>query len=160
MQRTNREIAVGTLTVGLFIALSIWLSAQSGGATATADGYYRLNAVFNKVDGLLPGDDVRLGGIRIGTVERQRLDDRYRAVLTLAIASDVALPVDTSAAIHTNGLFGSKFIVLEPGGDFDNLVDGDGILFTQDSLVVEDLLDLIINEGKARQRAAAAASGN
>ena len=64
--------------------------------------------------------------------------------------------MNTSAAIHTNGLFGSKFIVLEPGGEFDELTDGDSITYTQDSLVVEDLLELIITEGKARRAAAEA----
>jgi len=159
MNRLNREIAVGTVTLGLFVAATAWLSAKDADTAGTSDGFYRVNATFNQVDGLLPGDDVRVSGIRIGTVEEQKLDDRYRAVLTLTIDDGVVLPSDTSAAIHTNGLFGSKFIVLEPGGDFDNLGDGDSIFYTQGSLVVEDLLDLIIDEGKSRRSSAASDGG-
>jgi len=59
------------------------------------------------------------------------------------------LPIDTAAAIHTDGLFGSKFVILDPGGDEKTLEDGSAIEFTQDSVVVSDLLDLIIREGKA-----------
>lgn len=159
MQRSAREILIGMTTVGIFAAITIWLSAQQAdGARDT--GHYRVTAQFNKVDGLLAGDEVRVSGVQIGTVENQRLDDRFRAVLTLSIREDVKLPTDTSAAIHTNGLFGSKFVVLEPGGEFDELADGDSITFTQDSLVVEDLLELIINEGKARRAARVGTAGN
>ena len=63
------------------------------------------------------------------------------------------LPTDTSAAIHTDGLFGRKFVVLQPGGDETMLKDDGVITFTQDSLIVGELLDLIIAEGRA-QRAA------
>ena len=59
------------------------------------------------------------------------------------------LPLDTSAAIHTDGLFGSKFVVLEPGAEEDVLQSGDEFTYTQDAVVVSDLLDLIIAEGKA-----------
>ena len=72
--------------------------------------------------------------------------------------SSVRLPADTSAAIHTDGLFGSKFVVLEPGGEETYLGDGDVITFTQDAVIVSELLDLIIAEGRAR-RAAPAAEG-
>lgn len=155
MQRSAREILTGFLTVAVLGVLAAWLTARDTHRTAS-DGAYRLRASFNQVDGLFPGDDVRLGGITVGVVESQHLDDAFRAVLTLRIDKDVALPSDTSVAIHTSGLFGSKFITLEPGGELDALTDGDSIFFTQDSLVVEDLLELIINEGKSRRAATTA----
>jgi phospholipid/cholesterol/gamma-HCH transport system substrate-binding protein len=65
----------------------------------------------------------------------------------------VRIPTDTSVSIQTDGLFGRKFVVLEPGGDDTMLADGGVITFTQDSLIVGELLDLIIAEGRA-QRAA------
>lgn len=154
MQRTNREILIGLVTVCIFAAAVVWLSSRDA-ESAHSEDVYELSARFGKVDGLLPGDEVRLSGVRVGTVTRQYLDDRFKAVLTLSIDRNVVLPSDTSAAIHTNGLFGSKFIVLEPGGEFDELVDGDSITYTQDALVVEDMLELIISEGKARRAAAA-----
>lgn len=151
MTRETREILIGALSLCVFILLFMFVSARSDSTSQAADEYYRVSGLFNRVDGLLPGDEVRLGGINIGYVESQTIDEAFHAVLTFAIRKDVSLPLDTSAAIHTNGLFGSKFVVLEPGGDFDYLADGDEIVFTQDSVVVEDLLDLIINEGKARR---------
>ncbi len=150
MTRETREIVIGALSLCVFFLLFTFVSARDD-STTTIDEHYRLTALFNRVDGLLPGDEIRLGGINIGYVESQEIDESFRAVLTFAIRKEIALPLDTSAAIHTNGLFGSKFVVLEPGGDFDYLTDGDAIDYTQDSVVVEDLLDLIISEGKARR---------
>ena len=96
------------------------------------------------------GDEVRLGGIRVGKVAAQRLDNNFRAVVTLDIDSNVELPLDSSAAIHTDGLFGSKFVVLEPGGEMDVLKHDQSIDYTQDAVIVSDLLDLIISEGQAK----------
>ena len=150
MTRVTKEIVIGALATFLFAIGFAGASVQNNSSTFSSDGFYRVNAIYNHVDGLYPGDQVRMSGIPIGTIEEQRLDQNYRAIMTFAIRDDVKLPLDTSAAIHTNGLFGSKFVPLEPGGDFDYLVNGDEIQFTQDSVVVEDLLELIISQGKAK----------
>ncbi len=115
-----------------------------------AGGDYDVIAVFNRIDGLFDGDEVRLGGVNVGTVASQTLDKNFRAVVTLRIKGSVKLPTDTSAAIHTDGLFGAKYVILEPGGDEVFLAGGGRISMTQDALVVGDLLELIIAQGKAR----------
>ena len=94
------------------------------------------------------GGAVLMGGVRVGRVSKMRLDNYFRAVITMDIDNQYPYPVDTSAAIHTDGLFGGKFIVLEPGAEDDTLNTGDEILLTQDAVVVSDLLELIISEGK------------
>jgi len=147
----TKETVVGGLVV-VVLALVLILSHGGQATQATADGYL-LTASFNKVDGLVLGDEVRMGGVRIGKVESMELDSNFRARLGLRIDSDAPLPLDTSAAIHTDGLFGSKHIVLEPGAEEEVLEDGGTIEFTQESVVVSDLLELIISEGKARQAA-------
>lgn len=114
-------------------------------------GSYRLVAVFNRVDGLSVGSDVTLSGVKIGSIESMRLDDQYQAWVTLQIDDDIPLPTDTSAAIHTDGLLGGKTLVLEAGGDEETLTDGSRISYTQDSVVVGELLDLIIGEGRAQR---------
>ena len=105
--------------------------------------------MFNRVDGLAVGSDVTLSGVRIGTIENMMLDDKFQAWVTLQIDEDIGLPADTSAAIHTNGLLGGKSLVLEAGGAEEVLTDGSRIGYTQDAVVVGELLDLIIGEGKA-----------
>jgi phospholipid/cholesterol/gamma-HCH transport system substrate-binding protein len=80
----------------------------------------------------------------------------YRARLVLQIDEDILLPKDTSAAIHTDGLFGGKYLVVDPGGDEETLRKGEMIRYTQDAVMVQDLLDLIIAEGKSLRGQAAA----
>ena len=146
----TREMLVGTATL-LGLALVLVLSYAAAGISAKASvGSYSVTATFNRVDGLLAGDAVRMGGIDIGTVGAMHLDDDFRAVVTFRIESGVELPRDTSAAIHTDGLFGSKFVVLEPGGDENVMKSGDRIQFAQDSMIVTELLDLIISQGRQR----------
>ena len=117
---------------------------------ATLDDYY-ISAVFNRVDGLDIGDDVRLSGVKVGTVDSMALQPDYRARVTLRLSDSVILPADSSAAIHTDGLFGSKHVVLDPGGEERILQNGEAIIYTQDALIVSELLELIIAEGKANR---------
>ena len=79
------------------------------------------------------------------------LDAKYRAIVTFSLDVALKIPKDSSAAIHTDGLFGSKFVVLEPGVGDAALKTGDRLTMTQDAVVVSDLLDLIISEGKANR---------
>lgn len=135
-------------------ALVLALGLSYGGSRLSEKaqaGTYALTAVFGQMDGLFQGDEVRMGGIRIGTVGEPHLDQHFRAVVTLNIENGVGLPLDSSAAIHTDGLFGSKFVVVEPGGELDLLHPGGSIEYTQSAVVVGELLELIIKEGKARQ---------
>lgn len=147
----TRDMIVGATTLlalaGLF-AFSYVGKKVSGAASV---GAYPVIATFNRVDGLFEGDEVRLGGIRVGTVGSQVLDENFRAVVTLNINSAMQLPSDSAAAIHTDGLFGSKFVVLEPGVEDTVLQAGDSVQYTQGAVVVGELLELIINEGHARK---------
>ncbi len=152
MTRNSETIVGGGIFIAVALALLYSYSGRSLPGNAGPSSGYIVNATFNRVDGLFKGDDVRLGGIRIGSVEGQSLDKSYRAVVAMQINSGIKLPDDTSAAIHTDGLFGSKYIVLEPGGSEEMLGNGDEITFTQDSVVVSDLLELIISQGKANRK--------
>lgn len=87
----------------------------------------------------------------VGKVSTLDLGDHYTAVVMMRIDNPIKVPNDTSAAIHTDGLFGRKYITLEPGGDEEYLGTGDEITMTQDSVVVQDLLELIIGEAKAKR---------
>lgn len=102
---------------------------------------YELSASFDSVDGIVIGSDVRLSGIKVGTVTGQELDPAtFRAQVLMAISPEVELPEDSSAKITSEGLLGGNYISLLPGGSPDVLVDGDEIEFTQGSI---DLLGLI-----------------
>lgn len=104
-------------------------------------GGYELIAKFDRVDGLNIGSDVRLAGIKIGTVTSQELDpETYEAIVHVVISDEVALPTDTAAVITSEGLLGGNYLSMLPGGMEDMLADGDELEETQDAI---DLVGMI-----------------
>lgn len=149
MNAEHKEIWIGAVTITLLVGiLGVMNQRQLIGADVAAT-QKRVLAKFNKVDGLSEGSAVRMGGVRIGSVAKMDLDEKYRAVVTLDIDKGYPYPKDTSASIHTDGLFGGKFVVLEPGAEEAVIQTGDEIFLTQDAVIVSELLELIISEGKA-----------
>lgn len=106
---------------------------------------YDVNAKFFKVGGLSVGSDVRINGIKIGTVTSQKLSNEdYMVDVVLSIASDVKLPEDSVASITSDGLMGNKFVKIEPGNSKTLLSDGGEIKKTQDFETLEDLIGKFI----------------
>jgi phospholipid/cholesterol/gamma-HCH transport system substrate-binding protein len=104
------------------------------------DGY-QVIAQFDDASGLIAGTDVRLAGVKIGTVAGQRLDaELFTAVVTLNVNDAIKLPADTSARIISDGLLGGNYVALEPGGDDANIEPDGEILYTQGAINVVDLL--------------------
>lgn len=141
-------IGAGVILVGAVILAA----AYAGGARSTVSGY-DLVAHFNKAEGISVGSDVRLSGVSIGKVVAQKLDDRFRAVVTMRLNADIQLPDDSAAAIQTDGLLGAKYVSLQPGAEESTLKPGQEIHYTQDSLNVRDLLELIIDQAEAKRPA-------
>ncbi len=106
---------------------------------------YEVVAKFDRVDGLNVGSDVRLSGIKVGTVLEQTLDgESYLAIVRLSIDPAVRLPLDTSAEIVSESLLGGRFMALIPGGDIDMIEPGGEIRFTQGPVILENLIGQLI----------------
>jgi len=144
MNKTSNyfEIIVGTFV--LFCAIFFLFSSLRSTQVSDAKGY-RLIAKFDNIDGINSGSDVKISGVKVGTVEEQILDEKdFRAVLKINLNNSVKLPSDSSAKISSEGLLGSKYLSISPGGDEENLKDGEEIQFTQSSVSFEDLLGKFI----------------
>ena len=138
MSRSLVETLLGALV--LAVAAGFIAFAYTRSSVATVSGY-EVTASFNRVDGLTVGSDVRIGGIKIGSVIEQRLDPvTFQAVLRMSVSDDIELPTDSAAAVASDGLLGGKFIDIQPGGEDALLADGGHITFTQSSLLLEDLI--------------------
>ena len=106
-----------------------------------AEGTYNINATFNRIDGIQIGSDVRLSGIKIGSVSKSYLNQTtYEAQLVLIIDNLIKIPDDSSAKITMDGLLGSNYISIEPGGSEIYLSENDYLLYTQGSV---DLIGLV-----------------
>lgn len=146
----SRDTVTGAIVV-VFAALLFGLVYGKETRKSEDQGGYVVVARFNRLDGVSVGTPVRLSGVKVGTVAAQSLDPDFRAVTRLRIDPSVSLPADSSAAIRTDGLLGAKYIEIGPGGDDKMLKNGDSIQFTQDSMVIEDLIEMIIEQGKAKR---------
>ena len=110
---------------------------------------YKIYANFGRTDGLDIGSPVRLAGINIGRVVASELNEHFNAKLTFEIDSDYKIPEDSSASIISSGLLGGKYIEIEIGGEEEYLKAGSTMSYTQDAMVLEELLDRIISMGRS-----------
>ncbi len=102
---------------------------------------YPVQAAFTNAQGVMVGTDVKLGGVKVGTVSKLELDPvSYMAVATLTIDDKVKLPLDSSATIRSESLMGGKFLALEPGGDEATIPAGGKLEHTQSTADLEQLL--------------------
>lgn len=139
MKQNAFETLTGALVIAIAVVFFAFVYTTSGIGRGT--GGYRVMAAFTNVEGVGVGSDVRLSGIKVGSVVNQGLDkDTYQAVITLSIDSSVTLPEDTTAKITSEGLLGSKFVALDPGGSETMLKDGDHMLYTQSAIDIWGLI--------------------
>lgn len=139
------EALIGLLVVliAVFFVLFAWQRTGGGGA---ADALH-VTALFPNATGVNVGTDVRVAGLRVGTVSGQRLDPQsYQAEVTLALDPKTKVPADSSAAITSEGLLGGTYIALMPGGDPAPLKDGDTIVDTQGAMDLMGLVGQFINK--------------
>ena len=102
---------------------------------------YNVSDLFNRIDGIKIGSDIRMSGIKIGTVVSQELDNSsFEAKVLMSIDSKILIPDDSSAKITSDGLLGGNYISIEPGGSDIYLLNNEEIFFTQGSV---DLIGLV-----------------
>lgn len=130
-------IGAVVLAVALFFLAFAYSTAGVGGGLSG----YELQARFNRADGLVIGGDVRLSGIKIGTITRQSLDPQtYSAIVGFSVDDRYQLPEDTAVKIASEGLLGGNYLSVEPGGSDKMLKPGDEVKYTQGSVNLMDLI--------------------
>lgn len=149
----TKNLKVG-LSVFALILAAFFVILYSRNEISHKDGgkYYQVYARFNRTDGLLVGDLVRVAGMDVGRVVDAKLDDNFKAILSLEIKEGVNIPDDSSAAIVSSGIMGKKYIEIEPGGSEDIIEEGGEFSYTQDAMVIEELIERIIGIGKAKRQ--------
>ncbi|MBC6440373.1 MAG: outer membrane lipid asymmetry maintenance protein MlaD [Rhodospirillales bacterium] len=124
----------------LLVAVMFFFFAYEKADVAKVSGY-QVKAEFSSVGGLKTGDDVRIAGIKVGTVASMELDpDWYIALVTMSIDPGIFLSEDTFVSISSENFLGGNYVALHPGGSTD--MAADGYTFTQTQGAV-DLMDMI-----------------
>lgn len=142
---TRRNPIETVLGAVVLVIAAMFLAFAYSASDLRAVSGYTVTATFLKVGGLQRGSDVRISGIAVGTVTNQTLDPQtFTAKVTMSIASNIALPTDTTAAIVSDGLLGGKYINLVPGQATDRIPADGTIAKTRDFQSLEDLVGEII----------------
>lgn len=147
MQQTSsgRDFAVGVFVLAGLVALA-FLSIQVGGLSYSGPRGFELVATFDDVGGLSRRSPVMISGVKVGQVKAVSLDAGLRARVVIDLDPSLDLPVDTSAAIRTQGLLGDQFIALEPGAEDDLLLPGEEIVYTDSALNLESLIGRVVHD--------------
>jgi phospholipid/cholesterol/gamma-HCH transport system substrate-binding protein len=145
MHRKSIDVWVG-LFVLLGLAALLFLALKAGNmSTLSFSKTYAVMGKFDNIGGLKPQAPVKSAGVVVGRVGAIRFDDKtFQAIVKLDLEGGYKFPKDSSLKILTAGLLGEQYIGIEPGGDTNNLVDGDRISRTQSATVLEDLINQFI----------------
>ena len=140
---TETLVGAAVLVIG-----GVFLVYAANTADVSAVDGYHVYAKFRKAEGLSPGADVRIAGVKVGSVNDMELDPAtYFATVELSLRDDVRVPEDSSAKITSASLLGENFVAIDPGGSEFMLEAGEEIPYTQGSVSFGDLIGKVIQGG-------------
>ena len=147
MSENVTEVLTGGGVLAVAAGFLIYV-AQVGGIGGSGSDMATYTASFRSAEGIGVGTDVRLAGVKVGSVLDMELDPQsFRAETVFAIEDKVLLPEDTAAVIASEGLLGGSFVELLPGGSEFNLDPGSEIDDTQGSVSIVQLLLKFVSGG-------------
>lgn len=141
-RRNAAEVLAGLVVLIVAAGFLAYALATSGAASVPGDSY---TAQFDRIDGLGVGSDVRMAGVKVGTVTATSINRQtYLASVAFTVEKGLALPKDSSASIASQSLLGGKYLAIVPGGSETMIKPGGQITITQGSVSLEDLLGKFI----------------
>ncbi|MDE0766443.1 MAG: outer membrane lipid asymmetry maintenance protein MlaD [Amylibacter sp.] len=147
MSNSKIETAVGGIV--LLAAIGFILYVANATNSVGGNSGLTLKASFRSADGITAGTDVRMAGVKIGTVTDMRLDsESFRAEIIFSLRENLEIPDDSGVAVSQDGLLGGSFVEIIPGGSEFKLKDGEEFLDTQGSVSLVSLLLKFVSSGK------------
>jgi phospholipid/cholesterol/gamma-HCH transport system substrate-binding protein len=134
------ETLVGAAVVAIAAGFFIYATQTAGVGGASAGGY-KVIAEFDNAQGINVGTDVRLAGVKIGTVTGHSLNpENYMAKIEMTLDPSISLADDTAAKVTSEGLLGGNFIAMDPGGSETKLAEGSLMSVTQGAVDIWSLI--------------------
>lgn len=148
MRENGAEVAVGAVVLAAAFGFLFYVTQIAG--VGGLGRSYDLTASFRSVEGISAGTDVRLAGVKIGTVSDITLNPQtFRGDTTISLEKGIAIPDDSAAVIASEGLLGGNFVEIVPGGSLDDFPEGAEILDTQGAVsLISLLLKFVTGEGE------------
>jgi phospholipid/cholesterol/gamma-HCH transport system substrate-binding protein len=149
------ETGVGLVVLAAAATFLVYALSNSGGFGGR--GGYELIAKFGQVGALASGADVKVGGVKIGTVSKIALDPKtFQAETHILVNSDIKLPTDSTIKITSDSLLGGQHVAIEPGGAADDMKPGAQFQNTQEAVDLFGLIGQMIRPQTAASGAAPA----
>jgi phospholipid/cholesterol/gamma-HCH transport system substrate-binding protein len=143
--KTKLELKVGTFVfIGLIVLVVFVLSI--GGFKTWSSGY-RINIIFNFVNGVKLGAPVRFAGVDVGEVKKIDLqfksaENHTRVCLEVWIRDIVRVPADSTVWVNTLGLLGEKYVEIIPGKDYAHVLKENESLTGVDPVPTHELFSM------------------
>lgn len=139
MSHNPTEVFAGGIVLAAAIGFAIY-AGQAAGLSRGGESY-DLNASFRSLEGVGVGTDVRLAGVKIGTVTGVDLNaETFRADTVFSVKQGIEIPDDSAVVISSEGLLGGNFVEIMPGGSPFAFEAGDEIEDTQGAVSLISLL--------------------
>lgn len=146
MAENTTEVVVGTGVLAAAVGFLFFALQSTGFSSPSSD--YQLTASFRSADGIAVGSDVRMAGVKIGTVTDLALNaDTFRADATVTFIDGIEVPDDSAILISSEGLLGGNFVEVVPGGSPFNFETGDEVEDTQGAVSLVSLLMKFVSGG-------------
>jgi len=146
MTENTTETIIGGVVLAAAAGFLVFMLQSTG--VSQPGGSMPLNASFRSVEGVSVGTDVRMAGVKIGTVTGLKLNPTtFRAEATFNVPDTLELATDSQAIISSEGLLGGNFVEIVPGGAPENLGPGDEIEDTQGAVSLITLLLKFVSGG-------------
>ncbi len=107
MSRNRLAAAIGIVLAGLIVAATLFIVRETFLRPKTISAY------FTTATAIYPGDDVRVSGIKVGSIASIQ-PQGTRAKLTMKVDRDTPIPADAKAVIVAQNLVASRYVQLTP----------------------------------------------
>jgi phospholipid/cholesterol/gamma-HCH transport system substrate-binding protein len=137
----KKKLAVGVFIGSgliLFIVVIFVIGSKENMFTST----FKLQAAFEKVNGLKTGATVRLNGINVGTVDEIEIYTDRSVVVRMTIEKKVQefIKKDSKASVSSEGLVGNKIVEITAGSSDSPGATGGDVLHTIPAVETEDIM--------------------
>ncbi len=130
--------------VGLFVLAAIgcmsYFAFKLGSVDLRPSQMYSVEARFTNASGIIPGSQVAVAGVTIGSVTGMKLSGDFSAIVEMRIRKEYKIPTDSIASIRGHGLLGDKYIAISPGASDDFIAEGSRLTDTESAVDLESLL--------------------
>ena len=150
MSRNVIETVMGALVL-VVAALFLFFAYRTSQIHASRG--YEVTARFERIDGIREGGDVRLSGIKVGSILSESLDPKtFEAVVRISLDPAIKLPKDSEAVVASAGLLGDKFLSIRPGVEEETIPAGGSIVRTNPGFSLESLIGQYMFSSQQQQQ--------